>query len=105
MGALLVGVHDQAGRLVYAGHVGTGVGWSDRALVALAERLKSLEVARCPFADEVPREYARAARWVEPVLVGQVRFRHWTKAGRLRHPSLRGLRVDVEAADVRRFAS
>ena len=35
-----------------------------------------------------------------PKLVGEVVFTEWTKDGRLRHPSWRGLRPDKAADDV-----
>ena len=39
-------------------------------------------------------------RWVEPVLVGEVRFSEWTKPGRLRQPAWRGLRPDQRPEEV-----
>jgi bifunctional non-homologous end joining protein LigD len=91
IGSLLVGVHDDTGRLVFAGHVGTGF-----TAAALAE-LGRLVTARAssPFADTLPREVVRDAHWVEPLLVGEVRYTEWTREGRLRHPAWRGLRDDV----------
>ncbi|GLX01923.1 non-homologous end-joining DNA ligase [Microtetraspora sp. NBRC 16547] len=100
IGSMLIGVHDEAGRLVYAGHVGTG--FTDAMLADLAERLAPLDRATSPFADEVPREHARHAHWTDPVLVGEVRYAEWTADGRLRHPSWRGLRPDRRAAEVGR---
>lgn len=50
----------------------------------------------------MPREDARHARWVEPVLIGEVAYRHWTADGRMRHPSWRGLRTDRSVRSVRR---
>lgn len=50
----------------------------------------------------VLREFAQQARWTEPELVGEVEFRSWTRDGRLRHPSWRGLRPDKRTAEVRR---
>ncbi|MDK3257559.1 non-homologous end-joining DNA ligase [Blastococcus capsensis] len=96
IGSLLFGVHDDAGRLVYAGHVGTG--FTDRALRDLQGSLAPRRTS--PFAGALPREVTRDARWVEPELVGEVAFTGWTAEGRLRHPSWRGLREDVDVADV-----
>jgi bifunctional non-homologous end joining protein LigD len=98
IGSLLVGVHDEAGRLVYAGHVGTG--FTVAVLTDLEARLRPLERRTSPFADEVPRAHAKDAHWVRPSLVGEVRFGEWTRDGRLRHPVWRGLRDDKSAGDV-----
>src|SRR5829696_7727391 len=100
LGSLLLGVPDDDGRLVYAGHVGTG--FSDRVLADLMTRLTRLEQPTPPFADEVPRAHARGARWVQPLMVGEVAFSEWTRDGRMRHPTWRGLRSDKEPGEVRR---
>lgn len=100
IGSLLIGVHDDDGRLRYAGHVGSG--FTESMLQDLAARLAPLVRATSPFDDEVPREHARAARWVEPVLVGEIQYGEWTPDGRLRHPSWRGLRPDKGPSEVRR---
>jgi DNA ligase D-like protein (predicted ligase) len=94
LGALLLG-HFEAGRLRYAGKVGTG--FTRATLRELAERLAPLRRDSSPFADEV-RE--RGAAWVEPALVAQVGFSEWTRDGRLRHPRFLGLREDKAAAEV-----
>ncbi|TFD36985.1 ATP-dependent DNA ligase [Cryobacterium sp. TMT2-10] len=99
-GSLLMGIPD-GGRLRYIGRVGTG--FRDRDLDDLRARLDPLETADGPFAD-VPVADARDARWVRPVLVGEVEFADWTAAGRLRHPSWRGWRPDKTPADVVREA-
>ena len=96
IGSLLLGVHDDSGRLVFAGHVGTGFTGKELA------DLEPLLTARTtpPFADTLPREVTRDAHWVEPDLVGEVAFGEWTREGRLRHPSWRGLRDDLDPDDV-----
>jgi len=99
IGSLLLGVRGDAG-LDYVGHVGTG--FSDAALAALGEALEPLRRPTPPFATALPREDARDAVWVEPLLVGEVSYGEWTSAGRLRHPSWRGLRPDKDPADVTR---
>ena len=86
------------GGLEYAGHVGTG--FSQQALDMLWERLTPLRRATSPFASAVPPEHARPAVWVEPVLVIDVTFTGWTRAGRMRAPSYQGLRVDKNPAEV-----
>jgi bifunctional non-homologous end joining protein LigD len=96
VGSLLFGVHDDEGRLVYAGHVGTG--FSDQDLRDLAGLVTSRRTS--PFAGTLPREVTRDARWVEPDLVGEVAYAAWTTDGRLRHPAWRGLREDLDPDDV-----
>lgn len=93
----MLGVGQAAGGLVYVGRVGTG--FSERDLAAALTLLQPLTAPESPFL-EVPRLDARDAHWVQPVLVGEVEFGEWTKAGRLRHPSWRGWRTDKEAGDV-----
>lgn len=100
VGSLLVGVPDEAGRLGYAGRVGTG--FSDRVLAELTALLRAEEVPQSPFATEPPRAHARGARWVRPRLVGEVVFTEWTRDGLLRHPSWRGLRPDKAPLEVHR---
>jgi bifunctional non-homologous end joining protein LigD len=100
IGSLLLGVPDDEGRLVFAGHVGTG--FTDAMLTDLGRRLRAAERRTSPFADEVPRAHAKDAHWVTPQLVGEVRFSEWTRDGRMRHPAWRGLRPDKAPEDVRR---
>lgn len=99
-GALLLGTYDAQGRLVYAGHVGTG--FTDRALRDMKTLLAPLVRTTSPFGVPLAREFAREARWVEPVLVGEVEYREWTADGRLRAPSWRGLRSDRDPMTIRR---
>jgi bifunctional non-homologous end joining protein LigD len=100
LGALLLGVHDDEGRLVYAGKVGTG--FDDRTLVELERRLSQLERRAATVVDPPRGAKARGVHWVRPELVAEVAFTEWTDDGRIRHPSFQGLREDKEAADVKR---
>jgi bifunctional non-homologous end joining protein LigD len=97
IGSLLIGVYGPEG-LAYAGHVGTG--FTDQTLRMLAGRLAPLRRDTSPFATEVPPEHARPAIWAQPRLVVEVAFAEWTKAGRLRAPSYKGLRDDKDPAEV-----
>ncbi len=98
IGALLIGVYDDDGKLLPCGKVGTG--FTDEVLADLQRRLRALEVGRSPFARRVPEE--RVAHFSRPELVAEVAFTEWTSAGTLRHPSYQGLRHDKGAGDVRR---
>ena len=97
LGSLLLGVHTERG-LEFAGHVGTG--FSAATLASLGKRLEPLRRDDPPFATAVPREHARTAVWVDPVLVAEVEYTEWTRDGRLRHPSYKGLRDDVPPEEV-----
>lgn len=96
LGSLMMGL-PAAGGLRYVGNVGSG--FSDRTLTDLGARLSALASTTSPFLD-VPRELLRDARWVRPELVGEVGYGEWTGDGRLRHPTWRGLRLDVSREEV-----
>lgn len=99
-GALILGVHNSEGRLVYAGHVGTG--FTNRTLTMMHRLLDSLARPSSPFDEPVPPERARDARWAEPVLVGEVEYREWTSDHHLRQPSWKGLRPDRLPTEIHR---
>jgi bifunctional non-homologous end joining protein LigD len=88
IGALLVAVAEKDG-LNFAGKVGTGFSAAQRAEL---KRTLAREAVESPRVKGAPR--MRDATWVEPRLVGQVRFTEWTADGKLRHPSFLGLRPD-----------
>ncbi len=100
LGALLVGVHDEKGNLLYAGRVGTG--FTQQSLKELRSRLNSLERDSAPFINPPRGAEARGVHWVEPRLVGAVAFTEWTTDNLLRHPSFQGLREDKPAKQVTR---
>ncbi|NUR25241.1 MAG: DNA ligase [Catenulispora sp.] len=100
IGALLLGVPDAAGKLHYAGKVGTGFTDHDRRTLFLD--LSELAVPESPFATAVEAADARVATWVRPEVVAEVTFGEWTPKGRLRHPVFKGLRPDVDASEVTR---
>jgi len=97
IGALLLGVHDPGGGLVFAGKVGTG--FTSKMLKDLQGRLSPLARPSSPFGRARIPGVTRA-HWVEPKLVAEVAFTEWTSDGRLRHPSFQGLREDKKASDV-----
>ena len=94
-GALLVGYYD-AGRLKYAGKVGTG--YTAATLRDLGARLRQLETPESPFVDARP--IPRGTHWTRPELVAQIGFAEWTSDGRLRQPRFLGLRDDKRPAEV-----
>jgi len=97
LGALLLGIPDDGG-LRYVGKVGTG--FTARARAELLKDLKPLASKDSPFVTALPSADAGSAHFVRPELVGEVEFGEWTRAGRLRHPTWRGLRPDKAPQDV-----
>ena len=98
LGALLLGVYDDDGRLHYIGH--TGAGFSDAELGRVWKKLQALKTKTCPFAT-TPKTNERPY-WIKPRLVAEVKFTEWTADGKLRHPTYLGLRDDVKPQDVRK---
>lgn len=88
MGALLVAVREGRGYR-YAGRVGTG--FTDAMRRELWHLLEEDRTAK-PTATEAPRR--KTARWVRPRHVAEVAFTEWTRDGKLRQPSFKGLRPD-----------
>lgn len=97
IGSLLLGIPSDDG-LTYVGHVGTG--FTQAMLDDLKARLTRLERVSSPFDQPLARADGRDARWVTPKLVGEVVFGEWTRDGRLRQPSWRGLRPDKSPDEV-----
>ncbi len=100
-GSLVLAV-ERGGELVWAGNCGTG--FDDAELDMLVAKLEPLRRETSPLAVTPRMAKVRAAdvTWVEPELVCEVVFLEWTREGRLRAPSYKGLRDDKEARDVHR---
>jgi bifunctional non-homologous end joining protein LigD len=99
-GAVLIGAYEGAD-LRFVGSVGTG--FSDAMLKAIYPRLEELESDDCPFVDDPTNTRSSSfskiihnPRWVKPELVCRVEFRELTSAGRLRAPSFKGIRDDID---------
>ncbi|MFE6176843.1 ATP-dependent DNA ligase [Streptomyces sp. NPDC056464] len=93
-GSLLVGQFSPDGRLRYIGGVGTG--WSEAERTELAGLLRAGATDGCPF-DPVP--HVAGAHWVQPRLVGEVRYSVRTRSGLLRQPAWQRLRPDLMPED------
>jgi len=107
LGALLLGYYDPAGRLIYAGRVGSGI--DNAELERLWRRLKPLEAERMPLVVAPPRGsrfgsplVLSRVHWVRPELVAEVKFLAWTEDNLLRQVVYEGLREDKPATEVRR---
>jgi bifunctional non-homologous end joining protein LigD len=107
LGALLLAYYDDAGGLVFAGRVGTGLSITE--LARLRRRLEPLAVDRMPLDAPPPRESRCGSplvlsrlHWVRPELVVEVKFLAWTAEGLSRQVVYEGLREDMPAGEVRR---
>jgi bifunctional non-homologous end joining protein LigD len=97
IGALLIGIPAENG-LHFAGRVGTG--FSEKELSRLRDILEPLHTDESPFDTALSTQDAKGVTFVEPTLVGEVRYAERTGDGRLRHPSWRGLRPDKTPDEV-----
>ena len=96
--SLLLGYFDDKGKLIFAGHVGSG--FDEETLSELKSRLDAIRTDHCPF-SEVPPLNAPTT-WVRPELVAEVKFSEWTQEGRLRIPVFIRLREDKAPDEIHR---
>lgn len=120
--ALLLGLFDEAGRLHYIGHAGTGklthADWQD-----LTKTIRPLKAAQSPFSnfpvrskedtmnhsltsDSTVSNFRSTWRsknnsaetfWVTPSLAAKVQFMEWTPDGVMRQPSIQSIiKTDVD---------
>lgn len=100
-GSLILGLYSQDGKLVHVGNVGTG--FSRKSQAALWKQLKKLETDKNPFGKKVDTG-GRAAHWLLPELVAEIKFAEWTHPDefgeiKMRAPVFLGLRMDKKARD------
>jgi bifunctional non-homologous end joining protein LigD len=95
VGSLALGVWDGTPRrLRFVGLVGSGL--EQTGIGAFGRAVTHLERSESPFAGPTPR----GVRFLEPLLVAEVRFSEVTPAGTLRQPVLVGFRTDKDPDDV-----
>ena len=86
VGALVLGVRDRDGRLVFAGKAGSGL--TEAMLDRLAALLEPIRRDSSPFEAGTP---PRDAVFVEPLHRVEVEYLEWTKSSTLRHPTFKNL--------------
>jgi len=99
LGALLLATPDGEKGWRYAGRVGTG--FSDALLASLSTQLAKGARATPTAHVEVDDPELRRARWVTPRLVAEVFHHGRGNQGLLRQPSLKTIRRDKRATDLR----
>lgn len=86
--ALLLGLYDPGGNLIYIGHAGTGkltrAEWR-----SLTELLQPLTIKDCPFAHK-PESVSRSspAYWVRPIVTVRIQYMDYKEGRSLRQPSI-----------------
>ncbi|MDP9045782.1 MAG: DNA ligase D, partial [Pseudomonadota bacterium] len=98
VGGMLLGYHDDEGKLRSGGSVGTG--WNSATGRELHQALSKLEVDT-PAVDRAtltPGRWSKrvsgSEHWVRPTMVVEVAFGEWTPDGKVRHPVFKGVRID-----------
>ena len=98
LGALHLGYYDPAGRMHYAGGVGTG--FSDNVLQTLRDRLDGLGSPPPRDLMVAGEDLESTIHWVKPALIAETSFTSWSGAGRVRHAVFLGLREDKAAEEI-----
>jgi len=95
-GALALGLYEGK-NLQFIGTVGSG--FTEKTLEAIAQQLKPLETAKCPFSTKTDTK--EKSTWVKPEMVVRVEYSGWTAEKRLRHPVFVGVREDLTPEECR----
>lgn len=85
--AVLLGLYDNSGRLIYIGHSGKGK-LTNREWRELTDVLKPMAIHDKPFANKPER--INGVYWVEPILSVKVKYAEWTSGRSLRQPCIEG---------------
>jgi len=95
LGALSLGFYED-GELVFAGKAGSG--FNEAELKRVQGLLEPLARPTSPFTAGLKPE--KGTKFVEPQLVASVVYTEMTRDGTLRHPVYKGLRDDIDPAQV-----
>jgi len=94
-GALILGKYID-GKLIYAGHTGTG--FNKESLNLLHERLKKIVSKTSPF-ETIPKTNMPVT-WTKSELVCEIKYSEITKDGIFRHPVFVAIREDKNPQDI-----
>jgi bifunctional non-homologous end joining protein LigD len=102
IGSVLLAVHEEDA-FKFVGRAGTWKGSTRATWDELRDLLQAAPKSDKGNGYELSlgtRAEFRDVNWVEPTQVIQCKFQRWTEDGRLWHPSITGIRIDKEPADV-----
>jgi bifunctional non-homologous end joining protein LigD len=95
-GSLLLAVYDsKSSKLRFVGHTGSGFDFGQ--LDEIYEKLKGMQIEKCPI-DYVPYTN-RPPVWIRPELVAEVKFSDWTSEKIMRAPIFLRFREDKAPKD------
>lgn len=95
-GSLILGMYEDS-ELSYIGNCGSG--FSDAEQRALLKKMETLKTEDSPFRSKINLK-GRKPDWIMPMLICEVKFSEFTKAGHLRHPVYKGLRNDKDISEI-----
>ncbi|MGE0404716.1 MAG: non-homologous end-joining DNA ligase [Candidatus Korobacteraceae bacterium] len=101
-GSVVLGLHDDRGRLIHVGQAGSG--FTETSHAELWKLLHKLKSDHNPFHGKVVA--LRRVHWVKPELVAEIKFTEWTHETedggvKMRAPVFQGLRTDKPAKECR----
>ena len=95
--------HEDGGRLVYRGRVGSG--FTQRMLQELRRALEPLARREPPVVNPALDPEPGAVHWVEPVLVAEVEFNSWTDDDLVRQEEKKKQQVSLMPADLQKLVT
>jgi bifunctional non-homologous end joining protein LigD len=95
-GALVLGKYKN-GKLQYIGHTGTG--FNEENIKDVYTQMQSLITEESPFSENIAVN--APVTWIKPKLVCSLKYAEVTADGSRRQPVFMGLRIDLDARDVK----
>lgn len=112
-GAMIIGAYNSDHILTYVGRVGSGFNQSMLKTVLKMAREKGLKregdnhpgLGFYEYYGDLVSDFSKRSDeeyllWVKPEIVVSIRFQSWTEDGRLRFPTFRGIREDIDPKTV-----
>lgn len=93
--ALMLGLYNRQGQLVYIGRAGPGR-LSEQQWQIFTNHVGLIKTSVCPFSN--PPEAIKDVQWLKPDLTVKVVYREWTRGGNLRQPVIQAITGHQAAA-------